>query len=159
MDRLDSFCPSANWDAGQRDWVVLWEKGVQGLYSYYTSDCGPGPTMNIISNAGNNSLIFTLLAKCSSYTYIDIVMYSSGVEIYVYMILYEYHYFKWKKNITVEEKKFHNISWYDDNPENGLKNWISWIYEIVTYYLRLVEILICKTRIDFGNKKLKITGV
>ena len=77
--------------------------------------------MNIISNAGNNSLIFTLLAKCSSYTYIDIVMYSSGVEIYVYMILYEYHYFKWKKNITVEEKKFHNISWYDDNPENGLK--------------------------------------
>ena len=31
--------------------------------------------------------------------------------------------------------------------------------KLLAYYLRLVEILICKTPIDFGNKKSKITGV
>ena len=39
------------------------------------------------------------------------------------------------------------------------KNWICRIYEIVTYYSRLVKIMLCKTRIDFDHKKLKITGL
>ena len=39
------------------------------------------------------------------------------------------------------------------------KNSICRIYEIVTYYSRLVRTSLCKTRIDFDHKKSQITGV
>ena len=51
------------------------------------------------------------------------------------------------------------LHWNDDNPENCLKNSICRIYEIVTYYSRLVRTSLCKTRIDFDHKKSQITGV
>lgn len=51
------------------------------------------------------------------------------------------------------------LHWYDDNPENCLKNSICRIYEIVTYYSRLVRTRLCKTPIDFDHKKSQITGV